>query len=179
MHQDGGCIENANAILPMTTVARIPPFHSRGTDAERRRSAAAAAFGDVLTFHVLSLMYRRPFRPFSQRFVRNGAKSGIHPDPTAITRRHSPSCPLTGWRVHSRWAPQGSTGTRRWAPWDTMELSQMGRSQPGLGPYRLPCTGTWVSSNVGSSIRRIGWSSSGMSSTRSVMMLSVSFMPGA
>src|SRR5262245_28771272 len=31
---------NSNAILPMTTVACVPPFHSGGTHAERQVSAA-------------------------------------------------------------------------------------------------------------------------------------------
>src|SRR5215510_8555567 len=34
---------NSNAILPMTTVASVPPFHSGGTPAERQASGAAGS----------------------------------------------------------------------------------------------------------------------------------------
>jgi hypothetical protein len=37
------CKGNSNAILPMTTVVGISPFHSGETHAERSRSAAGAA----------------------------------------------------------------------------------------------------------------------------------------
>jgi hypothetical protein len=35
--------KNLNAILPMTTVVGIPPFHAGGTHAERWRSGAAGS----------------------------------------------------------------------------------------------------------------------------------------
>ena len=37
----GPCIGNANAILPMITVAGVPPFHSDEIEAERQVSGAA------------------------------------------------------------------------------------------------------------------------------------------
>jgi hypothetical protein len=37
------CIGNSNAILPMTTVAGVPPFHAGGTGVERQSSPAGAA----------------------------------------------------------------------------------------------------------------------------------------
>jgi hypothetical protein len=41
------CIGNSNAILLMTTVARVPPFHSCGTHAQRRASGAAESRSEV------------------------------------------------------------------------------------------------------------------------------------
>lgn len=46
-------------------------------------------------------------------------------------------------------------------------------------PYQLPWAGKWLSINVGSSIRFICSMSSGMSSTRSVAMFWMSFIPRA
>src|SRR5438128_12266781 len=37
----GPCIGNSNAILPMITVAGVPPFHSDEIEAERQASGAA------------------------------------------------------------------------------------------------------------------------------------------
>ena len=88
-------------------------------------------------------------------------------------------CPVVVLSVHSRWATQGSTCTIRWSPRDKMELSQIVLTQPKMSPCQLPWVGKWVSNNVGRLIRCICASSSGMSSTRSVMMLGISFMPRA
>ncbi len=44
---------------------------------------------------------------------------------------------------------------------------------------QLPWVGKWLSNNVGRPIRCICSINSGMSSTRSVMMLGISFMPRA
>ena len=41
------CIGNSNAILPMITVAGVPPLHSDAIEAERRRSPAAGSRSDV------------------------------------------------------------------------------------------------------------------------------------
>src|SRR5881296_3655340 len=42
----GPCIGNSNAILPMITVAGVPPFHSDEMEAERRASGAADSRSD-------------------------------------------------------------------------------------------------------------------------------------
>src|SRR5437867_12284828 len=67
----------------------------------------------------------------------------------------------------------------QWSPRDNMELSQMVLTQPKLRPVQLPWVGKWVSNNVGRPIRCICSINSGMSSTRSVMMWGISFMPRA
>lgn len=79
-------------------------------------------------------------------------------------------------RSQSRFATQGSTCTMRWSPRDKMELSQMVLTQPRLRPVQLPWVGKWLSNNVGRPIRCICSISSGMSSTRSVMILHISFI---
>jgi hypothetical protein len=60
-----------------------------------------------------------------------------------------------------------------------MELSQIVLTQPKLRPVQLPWVGKWVSNNIGRPIRCICSINSGMSSTRSVMMLDISFIPRA
>src|SRR5712691_6931868 len=67
----------------------------------------------------------------------------------------------------------------RWSPRDKIELSQIVLTQPRLRPVQLPWVGKWVSNNVGRPIRCICSSNSGMSSTRSVMMIGISFLPRA
>src|SRR2546427_152883 len=101
----------------------------------------------------------------------------VHVEPWVVTR-------LTAWlvvtrRVQSRFTTQGSTCTMRWSPRDNMELSQIVLTQPKLRPVQLPWVGKWSSNNVGRPIRCICSINSGMSSTRSVMMLGISFMPRA
>jgi hypothetical protein len=42
-HPAHKCRGNANTLLPMTTVAGVPPFHSGGIHAERESSPAAGS----------------------------------------------------------------------------------------------------------------------------------------
>src|SRR5439155_587882 len=50
---------------------------------------------------------------------------------------------------------------------------------PRLNPCQLPCVGKWLSSNPASPMRCICASNNGISSTRSVVMLTASFMLSA
>src|SRR5215831_13569825 len=46
-HVHDQCKGNANAILPITTVVGVPPFHSGGTHAERSSSGAVNSRSEV------------------------------------------------------------------------------------------------------------------------------------
>ena len=67
----------------------------------------------------------------------------------------------------------------RWSPRDKIELSQMVLTQPRVSPRQLPWLGKWWSINVGKPICCICSSRSGISSTRSVMIVGCVFILGA
>src|SRR2546427_152881 len=101
----------------------------------------------------------------------------VHVEPWVVKRLWT--LRVTTSQAVRRVTTQGSTCTMRWSPRDNMELSQIVLTQPKLRPVQLPWVGKWVSNNVGRPIRCICSINSEMSSTRSVMMWGISFMPRA